>query len=245
MKCPRCQNEVQPDWRICGFCGLPLQIQPPVAPPVSQPPQSMYYPPVNPGPQSGGNTGRTIAFVIGGIGVLSMIVLGIILMINNFQNNSTSSSGGETFNFPTRTPRSIFSPTDTPFVVFSSTNADLPTLSLLPTATLHGSCPGAKDQRLTVNKKASVCTRQDRLILRVSPSLDADEIIRIYPGTMVKVIGGPKCSDNSSWWQIEVPTGTTVYYVHQNLDKTLTQPVQGWVREGSDDKDPYFLCPMN
>jgi hypothetical protein len=48
----------------------------------------------------------------------------------------------------------------------------------------------------------------------------------LEPGTQFTIIGGPSCSDNWSWWNIRLDDGTT-----------------GWVSEGGDEIDPYFICP--
>ena len=89
-----------------------------------------------------------------------------------------------------------------------------------------GSCPNAPTQRLTVGKSANVCTRTDAVKLRKSPDRSATVIERIVTGTEVKVIGGPKCANNWSWWQVQLEDATT-----------------GWLAEGGDETDPYFLCP--
>jgi hypothetical protein len=86
------------------------------------------------------------------------------------------------------------------------------------------SCPGAPEQRLKVGGSAYVCTQKDRLIMRDLPG-NGSEIMRLETGTRFSVIGGPNCTDDMSWWRIEY-NGTT-----------------GWVSEGGDRVDPYFICP--
>ncbi len=88
------------------------------------------------------------------------------------------------------------------------------------------SCPGAPKQRVQVGEKAHVCTRNDRLIVRAKPNLGSSEIIRIYPGTVMTIVKGPVCENNWSWWRIRTDDG-----------------VAGWVSEGGDSVDPYFICP--
>jgi hypothetical protein len=80
------------------------------------------------------------------------------------------------------------------------------------------------------------------LIVRTSAGLDENEIIRLYPETYIKIIDGPKCADSSSWWKVSVASGTNVFYAGNNTNDRLRQEVQGWVREGSDTQDPYFIC---
>lgn len=88
------------------------------------------------------------------------------------------------------------------------------------------SCPGAPVQRVKVGNDAHVCTKKDSVAIRNLPARDGDVIIRLIPGATFTVIGGPKCSDNWSWWQIRTDKGTT-----------------GWISEGGDSDDPYYICP--
>lgn len=87
------------------------------------------------------------------------------------------------------------------------------------------SCPGAPEQRLRAGDSAYVCTQKDRLIMRDLPG-NGSEIMRLETGTRFSVIGGPNCTDGMSWWRIEY-SGMT-----------------GWVSEGGDSVDPYFICPL-
>lgn len=88
-------------------------------------------------------------------------------------------------------------------------------------------CPGAPVQLVYVNARAYVCTQSDRLIVRKKPNKSSAEIARIYPGTQMTIIKGPECADNWSWWRIETDDG-----------------IVGWVAEGGDNVDPYFICPL-
>jgi len=87
-------------------------------------------------------------------------------------------------------------------------------------------CPGAPKQRMTIWENGEVCTRNDRVIVRSAPRRSGKELLRLKPGETFQIIGGPACADNWSWWQIEMEDGTT-----------------GWVAEGGDATDPYFICP--
>ncbi len=51
--------------------------------------------------------------------------------------------------------------------------------------------------------------------------------MRIPPGTSMMIIDGPVCSDNWSWWKIRLNDGS-----------------EGWVAEGGDQTDPYYICPI-
>ena len=126
----------------------------------------------------------------------------------------------------------------------SSTKTRTPTpthkWTLTPT---YGSCTGAIDQKVRVGDEAKVCTRSDRLILRSDPSTGAGEIFRMYPGTKLTVIGGPKCGTNSTWWQVRVAKGSRVSLNERVFNSEDEET--GWVREGSDAEDPYYICPVD
>ena len=90
------------------------------------------------------------------------------------------------------------------------------------------SCPGAPAQRMTVNQRGYVCTKEDAVKLRTAPKRSGSEIMQLPPGVSFAVIEGPSCADNWSWWKIRLDNGTT-----------------GWISEGGDEIDPYFICPLN
>lgn len=102
-------------------------------------------------------------------------------------------------------------------------NYDCPVL-----AGANGSCPGAPPQQLAVYGLASVCTEEDGVFLRQEPGKDKKVLEKFLPGSELKLIGGPTCADDWSWWQVETETG-----------------IQGWMSEGGDHIDPYFLCPSS
>lgn len=88
-------------------------------------------------------------------------------------------------------------------------------------------CPGAPPQRVVIGEKASVCTKSDDLIVRQEPDRDSEELSRITPGTNFMIVDGPSCANNWSWWKVELDSG-----------------IDGWVAEGGDSVDPYFICPV-
>jgi hypothetical protein len=89
------------------------------------------------------------------------------------------------------------------------------------------SCPGAPQQRMTVNQRGFVCTKSDPVLLRNKPNRSGTQIVSLDPGVAFTVIGGPSCANNWSWWQVQLDNGVT-----------------GWVSEGGDEVDPYFICPL-
>jgi hypothetical protein len=89
------------------------------------------------------------------------------------------------------------------------------------------SCPGAPRQRMIMNQRGYVCTKSDPVRLCDQPLRLSNAMMEIGPGTQFTVIGGPACADNWSWWNVRLDNGTT-----------------GWVSEGGDAVDPYFICPL-
>ena len=97
---------------------------------------------------------------------------------------------------------------------------------ILPTPNIK-ECPGAPPQRVMISEKARVCTKSDDLIVREEPGHDGKVLTGIKPGTNFMIIDGPSCANNWSWWKIELDSG-----------------LDGWVAEGGDNIDPYFICPV-
>lgn len=120
---------------------------------------------------------------------------------------------------PTVTPSP--SPTFTPFPT------DTPWPTDTPTPTRLASCPGAPPQQVQVGARAEVCTAYDRLTVRAQPQRSSAEVTRLEPGAQVTVVDGPVCADNWSWWKVRTDLGAV-----------------GWVAEGGDEVDPYFICPV-
>ncbi len=131
-------------------------------------------------------------------------------------------------------------PTSTKIPISTKTPTSTYKWTLTPT---FGSCPGAIAQKVRVGDKAKVCTRSDRLILRSDPSPDAREIFRMYPGTKLTVVGGPRCGPDYTWWQVRVEKDSRVS-LNDQIFITKDEEI-GWVHEGSDAKDPYYICPVD
>ena len=94
---------------------------------------------------------------------------------------------------------------------------------------INSSCPGAPQKRLEVGGNAIVCTRRETVYLRTSPKKSASYTHRLVPGAELRVIGGPICDERPSWWYWEIRTESGY---------------EGWMAEGGDTKDSYFLCPV-
>ncbi|MBV6467009.1 MAG: hypothetical protein PGMFKBFP_02341 [Anaerolineales bacterium] len=107
------------------------------------------------------------------------------------------------------------------------------------------SCPGAKyPTRLEAGRDATVCTKDDRLIIRKASNMAAAELMSIYPGTAIKIVDGPVCSNDFWWWKVKIYQGTLYGLQDKGFDPvgTTKKDFSGWAREGWDNIDAYFLC---
>lgn len=269
--CPNC-GEALPAWsQFCGTCGERLSPQnatqvlpqddfaapqepfaPPPIPDYPTPPQpSPYLPPAVTREKKQGYLPWIIAGAAVGLGLAACMA--VLLAVRVLGTSDLFSTSGEPISqqepapgtglFPTR-PKDVATrtaaapapaptrtapppltrpaalPSPTPLII------DLaPTRPPRPTATAKP-CPGAPPQRLEINEDAKVCTKSDYVFLRSGPAKSYSTLKKVYPGTVVTVIDGPRCSDNWSWWKVKLSGGTT-----------------GWMAEGGDKVDPYFLCP--
>ncbi|MCW5874906.1 MAG: SH3 domain-containing protein [Anaerolineales bacterium] len=167
-------------------------------------------------------------------GIIALLAIAAIWAV--FASMTPKSPSGSSFSaVPLNQTSQLALPT-------STLRSFTPTPRLLPTPTLRSfstltptrsgtsssisSCPGAPPQRLEINHNALVCTRSDSVYLREGPARNYAVVRRAPPGTVVSVFGGPVCADSWSWWEVELPSGYT-----------------GWMAEGGDSTDPYFLCP--
>ncbi len=165
--------------------------------------------------------------VVAGIAGVVLIVglLALIFRLRAAQPSATptpvvATTGVTSAPHPTATspPMSTSSPTPIP----SPTPADTPT----PTSGSPSDCPGAPPQRVRVGDRARVCTAYEQLIVRAQPGRGNPELTRLKPGTYVTIVDGPVCANVWSWWKVRTGSG-----------------IVGWVAEGGDEIDPYFICP--
>lgn len=93
----------------------------------------------------------------------------------------------------------------------------------------QSSCPGAPPQRLVVGNRAKVCSSITSVKIRSTPGMSGSRITSLPSNTAFDVIGGPVCAGNNwSWWKVRTDSGQV-----------------GWMAEGGDEVDPYFLCPID
>ena len=89
-------------------------------------------------------------------------------------------------------------------------------------------CPGSPPQRLHVGGSAMVCPSVASVKVRDNPGMSGKRITSLRAGTRFEVIGGPECAGNNwSWWKVRLSDGTV-----------------GWMAEGGDQVDQYYLCPV-
>lgn len=88
------------------------------------------------------------------------------------------------------------------------------------------SCPGAPKARLEQNEDAKVCTKKDNVYMRSGPGKNYDWITKLKSQSVLWVLDGPVCSGSAYWWKVRDRSDTV-----------------GWMMEGGDKNDPYYLCP--
>jgi len=91
-----------------------------------------------------------------------------------------------------------------------------------------------------------VCTKSERVIVRTSASMKASEVLSLYPGYTIRILEGPVCADDFWWWKVEIYPGTPISdqnHGYNDFWKSVDK-YTGWAREGFDEIDSYFLCPI-
>ena len=120
------------------------------------------------------------------------------------------------FNFALAAPRVIYE-------LIACDSKDMNNPTFVP------SCPDSLPQRFQIGDRGRVCTQKDSVRLRVRPGTDGAVRLFLAPDTTFLVVDGPECAgSNWSWWQIRLENGQV-----------------GWVAEGGDEEDVYFLCPLD
>ena len=168
--------------------------------------------------------------------VIIIVVVGLVCLIS-ITSSGLSGIAILSANISSPTEPFINNPIPTEIDTYQSSHP-LDSTTLIPTrtpaiakavstpTTKVSSCPGAPKQRLETNEDAEVCTKKDSVFIRSGPGKSYSTIKKVGPGTVVWVLDGPKCLDNWSWWKVELPDNTV-----------------GWMAEGGDNIDSYFLCP--
>jgi hypothetical protein len=239
--CPYCGYSNTPESGFCGECGrrLPSGRPCPGCGFTSNPTQAAFC------VQCGVSLRRrstTPLIWVGGVAAV-LLVTSVILWQTGVVRKRTAEVS-PTLSAPTTpsdpievTPSDLIETTPTnsllstmqPEYTLQPTHAQLPTPTDTPTpsmpVTSPSGCPGAPPQRVHPGDGVYVCTQSERLVLRMQPGRDSSQIALLDPGTHLTVVGGPRCADDWSWWQVQTDVGET-----------------GWVAEGGDDVDPYFIC---
>ena len=183
-----------------------------------------------------------LAAIVGVALLFTAVLLGSQLLpsagVNNSSKiNSAVGAATERANLPTLdeikptnyAPGAVVQkPISTTYVVKKTPEPRVQETQPTATSTVKPSvCSGAPKQRLEVGKDARVCTRRENVFLRSGPGRSYTVLKKVAPGTLVEVIGGPECANNWSFWEVE-----------------LSEGMSGWMSEGGDAVDPYFLCPV-
>lgn len=196
-------------------------IQPPLvkSSPTAPPMQPRIY-----APPAAAKTNSTLWVILGACAVIGVILF-ILFSGNGGSSGGTSSASGlsdsgsnSSVSQSVQQDSSSSSAQD----VYVAPTETKPTI----TPTIFA-CPGMPPSRVKVGDKVKICSKE-RLILRQEPSTSAADIRRFEPGTEFKIIGGPECADDSTWWKA----------LFKYNDKEYT----GWVREGTDPESTYFIC---
>jgi hypothetical protein len=96
-----------------------------------------------------------------------------------------------------------------------------------PSASDAITCPGAPSIRVDVGDLVRVTTTDGSpLFLRSSPRIDNNAIDSLTRGMQLRIVDGPVCSDNFSYWKVKIPGTSSI----------------GWVAEGN--FSLYFIEPI-
>ena len=109
------------------------------------------------------------------------------------------------------------------------TGSNMPTLTLPPTQTLsvYEACSGAPATRLHVGDRARVAMYPyENQRIRKDPNSNSTILTLFRPGTLMKVLEGPVCSNGWVWWKVQSYTTGDI----------------GWTAEG--DSNSYWLEPV-
>lgn len=185
---------------------------------VFPPPPIKQNQPIHNSPAKNSNMPWVFLGICALIGIFLFIVLTGSGNSSNGQTASSSSSDGYTS--PLSQPAPQDSSVNDPVIVAPT----YPDPTITPTVF---ACPGMPPSRVKIGDKVVVCSKE-RLILRVDPRKTAADIRRFEPGTKFEIIDGPECADDSTWWKA--------------LFKYNDKDYIGWVREGTDPVETYFIC---
>jgi len=98
-------------------------------------------------------------------------------------------------------------------------------------------CPGLLPSRIKVGDKVTVCTKGNLRMRETPAPKTSTDFIRQFPsGTKLKVIDGPVCDYDSTWWLM----------LYDDSKKPDALEDQGWMKETEKEREiDYYLCPDN
>ena len=188
--------------------------------------------------------GKSLKTKLAWLVALGALLLGVFLCIASgkiiFHNEPRVSTQpvGVRVNSPSSIPSPIIEPSKSPYPQPVYSQPLYTQTPYVPTQSSWGwnsptmsPCENSP-KRLKVGEWAVVCTwnSHDPVVMRTGPgkgySRNGHELLT---GAEVYVLEGPVCDEDSRWWYWKVRTKIKKY--------------EGWMAEGGDEKDPYFLCP--
>jgi len=131
---------------------------------------------------------------------------------------------------PTNTPTFTFTPSLPPSITPTTTNtlysSDTPTIEPSDTPPARKTCPGAPPIRVEIGDTARVSYNNGKpLYLRSAPVVGQNVQWYLYGGTAIKIIAGPDCSNDVSFFEVS----------------DLSNGHTGWVPEADADSTNYLL----
>ncbi len=210
--------QIAPDQRFQTAAAFKnaLQGQPPRRLPARQPSAP---------PKPAKKSGKAAMLSAGGIFIILAILAGLCMFsgasIDNSGEISAASNNSES---PLHLSSGQTTDNDETVINFpTKTRTPKP-----PPTSSPENCPGAPPIRVKIGDHVTVCVKAGTVYFREEPNANADHLYKLIPGAELDIIGGPVCDPRKGWW----------YWQARTESGTL-----GWIAEGGDEIDPYFICP--
>lgn len=183
--------------------------------------------------QQEANIERAARDTLGWTGVIVVLVLCVFVwwvasVISASHQTAISTNSGPTESVALAIPENVM-PTPSQTMLPSPTSR--PTFTPMPSSTPTPSpvyiCPDFSDVRLRIGAVAEVVWEKVNLrsYPRVPDQWDANIIVALDKGTQVKVIGGPECEHDGTWWKVRTQSGDVGWMRELLPDKRLLKPI--------------------